>query len=112
MIALSLLETAFIIVIEPGRRHRVVESLAEAQGVQFLCPACFEKNHGPVGTHCCLCWFSDHGVSDDEVPTGGRWVPSGAGLEDLSLSPSIMSPSDPGCAGWHGFLEQGKVRIV
>lgn len=31
--------------------------IAEAQGIWFLCPACFVKNQGPIGTHMVLVWF-------------------------------------------------------
>ena len=76
-----------------------VATLAEAQGVHFLCP---------LGCgHIVLCWFRDRGVPDAETPGPGRWAASGAGFEDLTLSPSIHL-TGPGC-GWHGFVTAGQV---
>jgi len=67
-------------------------SFAEAQGVEFLCPRCFETNHGPVGTHMILCWF-DGKVPADRVPGPGRWTPAGTGLDDLTLNAPACSPN-------------------
>lgn len=86
-----------------------VRSLAEAQGVQFLCPLCFAANGGPVGTHWCSVSFEGRGVADGQgshnrkgEPT--RWAASGTGLDDLSLSPSVQI--EGGC-GWHGHVAGG-----
>ena len=38
-------------VIGPVTYHVKVESLADAQQVMFLCPACYVKNGGEIGTH-------------------------------------------------------------
>lgn len=84
-----------------------VETLAEAQGLWYLCPLCFAKNKGSVGTHWVDTTFRDRGVPDhlgsrgkDNKPT--RWaVVSGSGLADIVLSPSIQLLG--GCA-WHGFV--------
>lgn len=114
LIALSLLEPALLKITGPTTHH-VVDSLSEAQGVMFLCPSCFEKNRGPVGTHMILCWFAGRGVPDDEDPKPGRWSPSGTDLSDLTLVASILVPPDRSddpkrCDGWHGYVEQGRVR--
>lgn len=106
---LSELEPRFMRVAEPGRLWQEVDTLAEAQGVQFLCPKCFEANGGAVGTHSVLCWFLGRGVLDDEDPKPGRWEPVGTGLQDLSLragSSSILLTS--GCC-WHGYVTDGEV---
>lgn len=73
-----------------------------ADGAMFLCPACFRKNSGPVGTHSVLVWFRDR-VSDERTPGPGRWIASGNTITDLTLSPSV----DVGC--WHGFVTNGEV---
>lgn len=92
-----------------GKQMRDVEyighptTLAEAQGVQFLCPACFAKNGGAVGTHMVLCWFKDRGIPDSAVPGPGRWKVSGTGFDDLTLTPSV----DLGAGDWHGFITNG-----
>lgn len=93
-----------------GNSYRKTDSLEEAQGVWFQCPACYVRNGGPVGTHYVLCWFRDRGVPDNWDPRPGRWAPSGSGLADLTLSPSVHL-SGPGC-GWHGFVQAGKVTIL
>lgn len=90
-----------------------VETLAEADHIMFLCPLCFEKNGGNVGTHDVMVTFAGRTVPDgagsrgaDGKPT--RWsIAGGSGLDDLSLSPSIAlnqsSPPDQGCH-WHGWV--------
>ena len=107
------LEGKFMIVVEPGRRRRVVETIVEAQGVQFLCPKCYATNGGPVGTHSVVCWSRAKGVSEEESPGPGRWSLHGTGLADLTLhgdapggggARSVLLTS--GC-GWHGFIDDG-----
>jgi len=85
-----------------------VDDLASAQGIRFLCPVCFAANAGPVGTHCVIAWFKDRGVPDDETPGPGRWIPSGTGYTDLTLTPSIHLSGEGGC-GWHGHVTAGEV---
>lgn len=92
-----------------------VDNLDEAQGVQFLCPVCFVKNNGPVGTHAIEVSFADRGVQDHQGSrsrTGqpSRWRASGTNYSDLSTQPSILiDPALPACAGWHGFITNGEV---
>lgn len=83
-----------------------VASLAEAQGIWFLCPGCFAKNGGPVGTHMVDVTFRDRGVPDHlgSHATGGapsRWAVSGTSMDDLTLQPSVN------CGCWHGFITNG-----
>lgn len=92
--------------------YKVPVPLAEAQGIFFLCPVCFTKNNGPVGTHGVEVTFRDRGVADDQGShnTAGepsRWAVTGTGVEDLTLTPSIHLASSP-CA-WHGFITNGEV---
>ena len=104
------LDPQFVTLPAPGRLHDAA-TLAEAQGVLFLCPKCFAANNGPVGTHSLLVWFRDRGVPPEETPGPGRWVASGTGYADLTLSPSINleTPDGQGCQ-WHGFITNGEVR--
>lgn len=89
-----------------------VDRIEEAQGISFLCPVCFAKNGGPVGTHGVICWSSSRGVPDDATPGPGRWRLEGTGYGDLSLmeepgkSRSVLLMG--GC-GWHGFVTAGEV---
>lgn len=88
-----------------------VATLAEAQGVQFLCPKCYVANGGDVGTHWCDISFGGRGVMDEQGshdregrPT--RWTVSGTDVDDLTTQPSILILG--GCA-WHGFITNGEV---
>lgn len=66
--------------------HVPVASVADAQGVQFLCPACFVANGCAVGTHMVLCWSRSRGIPDDAQPGPGRWRVDGTSLADLTLN--------------------------
>jgi hypothetical protein len=97
-----------------GVHHRYVATLAEADGVQFLCPKCFATNRGPVGTHSVCCWFVGK-VPDDAFPKPGRWIPNGAGLDDLTFSGAqgkgasvnLDMGDGKGCL-WHGHVKNGE----
>lgn len=97
---LTELEPQFTQIVSPGH-FQDVATLEEAQGVMFECPKC--------GKHSVLAWFRDRGVPADEVPGPGRWVASGSGYADLTLSPSINleNPQHIGCE-WHGFITSGE----
>lgn len=82
-------------------------TLAEADGVLFLCPLCFVRNNGPVGTHAVLCWFQGRpAVPPDATPGPGRWQVAGSGIDDLTLSPSVHLSGEGGCQ-WHGYVKGG-----
>jgi hypothetical protein len=86
-----------------------VETLAEAQGIRFLCPTCYAKNSGPVGTHGIDVAFHGRGVLDHQGSHNSkgepsRWHVSGDGLENLTMTPSI----DGGC--WHGHVTNGDAK--
>jgi hypothetical protein len=88
------------------RSFRRVGTLAEADGIWFLCPKCYVENNGPVGTHRCKIGFrgkatpGTYGCNKDGQPV--LWdVVGGSGLDDLQLSPSYLIQG--GC-GWHGFV--------
>jgi hypothetical protein len=89
-----------------------VNSLSEAQGMWFLCPACFKANNGSVGTHSIDVTFSGRGALDSQGSHGKtdkptRWNVSGSGFDDLTLAPSILI--EGGCK-WHGFIVKGEVK--
>ena len=92
-----------------------VDALAEAQGIKCLCPSCFLRNNGAVGTHWLEISFSGRGVKDHQGSRnreGGpsRWDVSGTGYQNLSMRPSVLiDPALPGCPGWHGFITNGEV---
>lgn len=90
---------------------RPVKTLAEAQGVRFLCPKCFAANGGAVGTHAVGCWSRSRGAPDHASPGPGRWTLDGTGVEDLTLNgdPPGAARSvqlNGGCA-WHGHITNG-----
>lgn len=90
--------------------HSYVDTLAEADGILFLCPLCFKQNNGPIGTHSVICWFEDK-VPDDVCPKPGRWFPTGTGIEDLSFVPKKKSNSVlllGGCNA-HFFVTNGEI---
>jgi hypothetical protein len=128
------LEPEFLVIVDEKTTRRV-DSLAEADGVMFLCPKCFEHNQGPVGTHMVICWRPR--VPLTRLPGPGRWEFEGTGCNDLTLvagSSSVLLQSwcrrpgceawhgypegggppcvDPRCAGWHGFIRAGAVISV
>ena len=76
-------------------------TLEQAQGVRF---------NDPIQGGGVVCWFRNRGVPDDAIPGPGRWTPSGTGLHDLTLEPSV----DLSCGGkyptaWHGWVRNGEV---
>ena len=77
-----------------------------ADGVAFLCPACFEKNGGAIGTESVICWFAGRGAPADARPGPGRWLATGASFDDLTLRPSINVAH----GHWHGFVANGQVK--
>lgn len=93
----------------PVEYIQAVETLAEADGVMFLCPKCHAENGGPVGTHSVICWFVGR-VVDDVDPKPGRWTPKGTGLHDLTFVPSAGRSHSvllKGACAWHGFVTNG-----
>ena len=88
--------------------YETVDRLEDAQGIMFLCPLCFERNSGSIGTHSVLCWFMNRGVPDSEDPKPGRWTPSGSGLDDLTfVGPAAASVLLTSGCNWHGFVRNG-----
>lgn len=106
------LNPRFVVYRREGRTtyHDHVETISEADGILFLCPRCFLKNGGPVGTHSVICWSPK--VPASARPGPGRWNLTGTGFDDLSLvagSSSVLLTS--GCR-WHGFVTNGEVTDV
>lgn len=91
-------------------------SMEEAQGVMFLCPACFLKNNGPIGTHRVICWSRSRGVPDSVIPGPGRWKLVGTSIDDLTLEadyPSTQRSVDLSkSCGWHGFVTNGLASLL
>lgn len=91
--------------------YTVPVPFSEAQGIEFLCPLCFAKNAGPIGTHGCDVTFADRGVPDDlgshnKAGKAVRWTVNGDTFENLTITPSILI--EGGC-GWHGHITNGQI---
>ena len=88
--------------------HQRCTDIADAEGVSFLCPTCFESNGGSVGTHGIICWSPN--VPQTFAPTPGRWELVGTSMDDLSLvagSSSVALTGD-GCKA-HFFVTNGSI---
>lgn len=106
MISLRDLDANFIRLSPTGWQR--VDTLAAAQGIEFLCPKCYKQNDGPVGTHRVLCWFAGRDVPPETRPLPGRWNPSGTCMADLTfVGPGAASVLLEGGCGWHGFVKNG-----
>lgn len=92
-----------------GAVYERVDSIAEADGVRFLCPKCYKANGGSQGTHGIICWQPGK-VPDDARPGPGRWTFHGTGLADLTLRAKSSSVQLVGGCEWHGFVENGETR--
>ncbi len=93
--------------IEDERTYRMHDDIREADGVEFLYPACFTTNGGRVGTHAVICWRPH--VPQTHSPRPGRWDFRGAGYADLSLvagSSSVLLTS--GCCA-HFHVTNGEI---
>jgi hypothetical protein len=109
---LSDLKSEFL-VITGENTHQRCASLAQAQGVMFMCPKCFEANRSPVGTHWVLCWFAGRGVPDNRVPIPGRWHPHGTEIDDLTfVGPGAVSVLLTAGCRWHGFIRNGEATLA
>lgn len=107
---LTELEPQFLKVESPSS-YRHVSEIAQADGICFLCPKCFVKNAGPVGTHSMICW-QPH-VPQTVFPTPGRWKFVGTGYADLSLDnhPGASSVLDEGGCGCHFHIRAGVIEM-
>lgn len=102
------LEPQFLKITVPSKEQRYVDSIAEADGVMFLCPKCYvEHGHSAIGTHQVLCWALH--VPLTESPGPGRWELVGTGYADLTLRAGSSSVAlTDGCAA-HFFVQNGEV---
>jgi hypothetical protein len=85
------------------------ETIEGADGIWFVCPACFEKNRGCVGSHHIICWRPH--VPQTQTPTPGRWEFVGTKFEDLTLKAGSSSILLKGGCNAHFFIENGNIRM-
>ena len=88
-------------------RYKTVDSIAEADGIMFLCPVCFVANRGSRGTHVVICWRPQ--VSQNETPRPGRWEFQGSGFADLTLVAGSSSVQLKGGCNAHFFVRAGEI---
>lgn len=98
-------------VFEDGKSGwRYVDTLDEADGIKYLCPLCFTKNNGAVGTH--MIMNCQPGKVPDSFFGPGRWHLRGTGYADLSLvgvtSDSVLLKG--GCNA-HFFVRSGTIEM-
>lgn len=83
-------------------------TIADADGICFLCPVCFEKNKGPIGTHSVICWRPR--VPQEIRPGPGRWEFEGTSIDDLTLRAGSSSIKlESGCQA-HFFVTKGEIK--
>lgn len=93
-----------------GKTIFEVETMDQADGIMFLCPKCFEKNKGIVGTHRVVCWSPK--VSQNINPSPGRWEMLGNGFDDLTLKAGSSSVLLTGGCRAHFFITDGNIKLV
>ena len=96
--------------------HRDLPSIDGAQGLIMYCPCGYGKPS--AGAHHFMVPFANprnappcpakHGPLDTSNPDGPRprWMVQGAGLEDLSVQPSV-NVGKPSC--FHGHITRGEI---
>lgn len=91
-----------------GERERAyVETVAEADGIIFLCPTCYESNGGPKGTHSIICWRPH--VPKSVKPGPGRWELIGNTVDDVTLIAGSSSIQIQGGCNAHFFVKEGSI---
>jgi hypothetical protein len=93
---------------EDDTHFRMIDEIAGADGLEFLCPACFKANNGAVGTHGTICWTPK--VPQTTSPTPGRWNIQGTGYHNVTLVAGSSSVSLPtaSCKA-HFFVRSGEI---
>lgn len=99
-----------------GRAWLKTKSIQQADGLQFLCPVCIEKNGGKRGTHLLVLWFTGRDVPDEVAGGSARWTVSkqSTGLDDLTFVHGVpVKPKSVGVGQGnehaHFFIEGGQV---
>lgn len=96
------------------RDVRTPAPFPEAQLLWFICPKCAHEKGTTVGCHYIEVTFADRGVLADQGVTNKkgeyvRWNVSGAGFDNLTITPSILI--EGGCE-WHGFITNGEISTA
>lgn len=90
-----------------------VKTLAEADGVQFICPKCFKEDPDAEYPHEVTLWFSSIGKLSEKIQGHPGWNKSGSSLEDLTfVPPGAVSVLIKARCCWHGFVKNGTASIL
>lgn len=110
---LTELEPSFLLISEQDENtYQMVDNIAEAQGVSFLCPKCMADRGGKPPIHSIICWFDGRGVPNELHPKPGRWNPSGHGYTDLTfVGPGATSVLLAGGCQAHFHIENGEIKM-
>jgi len=94
-----------------GGGFRETKLLADAHGMDFLCPKCF-KAKGAEGSHSITLWFSKLGERSVKLQGHPGWNPEGVDLSDITFVPpgAISVLLKLGCK-WHGFIRDGRATL-
>lgn len=89
-------------------RFQRVDTIAEADGIIFVCPKCYADNGMQrPGVHSVICWSPR--VPQTTSPTPGRWELVGSSFEDLTLVAGSSSVAlTNGCKA-HFFIRSGEI---
>lgn len=93
-----------------GPRWTFGGSIADADGLMFLCPVCYMANGGPVGTHVVVCWRPRVPLSVSPGP--GRWEFDGDSLDNLSLVAGSSSIKLTGGCNAHFYVKNGQIEVI
>lgn len=104
------LEPKFMIVDIDTKIMTEVKTNEEADGIMFLCPKCFAKNNGSVGTHSVICWKPS--VPQIINPAPGRWNMLGNSFKDLTFKNGSSSVALTGGCNAHFYVTDGKIQII
>ena len=101
-----------LLALEDDNTFRHVDTVAEADGIRFLCPKCFQENNGPIGTHSIVIFFSKCPKAQQLMGHSG-WNAAGRDLSDLTFTgPGAASVLlKTGCK-YHGFIKNGTASIL
>lgn len=104
---LSELEPQFLKIVD-GRVSEYVKTLAEADGLQFVCPKCLHNiGYRRPGVHIVVCW--EPNVPQSRSPSPGRWTMQGTGFHDLTLVAGSSSVKLMGGCNAHFFIQNGAI---
>lgn len=106
---LTELEPKFLKVTVPNKEYAYVETIAEADGVDFLCPECFRRRGEARGVHGVICWRPAVPLTENIGP--GRWELTGNNFEDLTLVAGSSSVKLTGGCNAHFLIANGEIQF-